>query len=135
MATSRSGDGLIRGALAPREVVRGPGSAGGCIMESPDLPVSHAREVLDLVRAIEACPIPRRTPRFAPSRRLDRAGAGSLREEIIGGTGAYFVRRLLSALGFDEHRAMGWRLEHKLVQAGVLGHYAPEAYPRTWGLG
>ena len=40
---------------------------------------------------------------------------------------APFVRHLYAAVGADEHRLFRWRLEHKLVQALVLGHYAPEA--------
>ena len=29
---------------------------------------------------------------------------------------------------------MGWRLEHKLVQAAVFDRYVPGTWPRTWGL-
>ncbi|MEO8127156.1 MAG: hypothetical protein ABI822_08695, partial [Bryobacteraceae bacterium] len=47
---------------------------------------------------------------------------------------ALIVRQLLNRFGFDEHRVFRWRLEHKLVQAVLLNHYAPGCVPATRGL-
>jgi len=48
---------------------------------------------------------------------------------------ALIIRQLLAKFGFDEHRVFQWRLEHKLVQAVLLNHYAPGCVPVTCGLG
>ncbi len=55
-------------------------------------------------------------------------------EGLAGSTRALLVRQLLSALGFDEHRHLQWRVEHKLIQALVLRHWIPESIPVTCGL-
>src|SRR5204862_2287283 len=61
------------------------------------------------------------TPRFAG-------------DEVADSPRSPFVRHLLAAIGGDEHRLFRWRLEHKLVQALVVGHFAPGATPRSCGL-
>jgi Family of unknown function (DUF6492) len=104
-------------------------------MSPSGLPDRDPTETDALIRRIEACPIPRRTPRIDPPIHARLSASDPLREGIIGGGGAYAVRRLLSSLGFDEHRAMSWRLEHKLILASVFERYVPGALPRTWGLG
>ncbi|HEY4089341.1 MAG TPA: hypothetical protein VGM43_25600, partial [Bryobacteraceae bacterium] len=48
-------------------------------------------------------------------------------------TRALPTRQVLLALGFDEKRLTGWRLEHKLVQALVFRHYNSESLPTTFG--
>jgi hypothetical protein len=55
-------------------------------------------------------------------------------DEVADSGRAPFVRHLLAAIGGDEHRLFRWRLEHKLVQALVLDHYAPGCVPPTRGL-
>lgn len=57
-----------------------------------------------------------------------------LREGLAGSTRALLVRQLLRALGFDEHRHLQWRMEHKLIQALVLRSFVPESIPVTCGL-
>lgn len=47
---------------------------------------------------------------------------------------APLVRHLYAVVGGDEHRLFRWRLEHKLMQALVLDHYAPGCVPPTRGL-
>jgi len=47
---------------------------------------------------------------------------------------ALIIRQLLDKFGFDEHRVFQWRLEHKLIHALLLNHYAPGCMPVTRGL-
>ena len=58
----------------------------------------------------------------------------TLADGLAGSTRALIVRQLLRALGFDEHRHLQWRMEHKLVQALVLHQWIPESIPITGGL-
>jgi hypothetical protein len=62
-------------------------------------------------------------------------GDDPLHTDVSGSFGAYVVRVLWNALGFDERRQFDWRLEHKLVQACVFNEYTGGAFPRSWGLG
>jgi hypothetical protein len=70
-----------------------------------------------------------------PARRVViRSSEGLPYAEVADSGRAPFVRHMLAAIGADEHRLCRWRLDHKLVQAQVLGHYAPEAIPRACGM-
>src|SRR5260221_10522844 len=104
-------------------------------MMQTGLPDPDPTEVDELVRRIEACPIPRRKPRAERSVCAQLSPDDPLRHQITGASGAYLVRRLLHTLGFDEHRAMQWRMEHKLVQASVFQPYVPGALAGSWGFG
>lgn len=87
-----------------------------------------------LAAEIESCGFPRRrAPQTLP---LDlRLSEGlELVEGLAGSTRALIVRQLLRALGFDEHRHLQWRMEHKLIQALALRQWAPEWIPVTCGL-
>jgi hypothetical protein len=87
-----------------------------------------------LTAEIGSCRLPRR--RSPLTSRLDlRLSEGlCLREGLAGSTRALPVRHLLRALGFDEHRHLQWRMEHKLIQALVLRSFVPESIPVTYGL-
>jgi hypothetical protein len=65
--------------------------------------------------------------------RLALSESGPFTKELSGGFGAVFVRQLYRQLGFDEHRQLQWRLEHKLQQALVLNHYFPGCVPVSIG--
>jgi hypothetical protein len=58
----------------------------------------------------------------------------ALVEGLAGSTRALITRQLLRTLGFDEHRQLEWRVEHKLIQALLLRHWIPESIPVTCGL-
>src|SRR5580698_8643222 len=92
------------------------------------------RQIDTLAAEIGNCPLPRRRSPLAS--RLDlRVSEGlCLREGLAGSTRALLVRQLLRALGFDEHRHLQWRMEHKLIQALVLRSFIPESIPVTCGL-
>lgn len=60
--------------------------------------------------------------------------AERLRSGNAGGPAIVFMRQLYDVLGFDEHRLLEWRVEHKLVQALVVNHYRAGAMPVTRGL-
>jgi hypothetical protein len=92
------------------------------------------RQIDTLTAEIGSCRLPRR--RRPLSSRLDlRLSEGlCLREGLAGSTRALLVRQLLRALGFDEHRHLQWRMEHKLIQALVLRSFIPESIPITCGL-
>ncbi len=104
-------------------------------MSSDHLPEPDAAEIDDRIGQLAGSTLPRRTPRLEPSVRVELSEADPLWIGIHGGKGAYVVRRVLAALGFDEHRIMALRLEHKLVFAKVFERYCPGALPKTWGLG
>lgn len=53
--------------------------------------------------------------------------------QLAASTRSLLARQVLLALGFDERRLACWRLEHKLVQALVFRHFAPESLPLTHG--
>lgn len=83
-------------------------------------------EIARLIREIEAW----RDDGAAPSvgsTVVIRASESQAYAEVADSGRAPFVRHLYAAVGGDEHRLFRWRLEHKLVQALVLGHYAPDA--------
>jgi len=83
-------------------------------------------QIARLIREIEAWRDDGAAP--APgSTVVIRASEGQPYAEVADSGRAPFVRHLYAAIGADEHRLFRWRLEHKLVQAMVLGHYAPEA--------
>ena len=99
------------------------------------------RWVADEIKQIEAvtqdiagCCAARRRSRPAGPLRLRLSEARSLIDGLAGTTRALLVRQLLRALGFDENRALQWRLEHKLIQALVLRQWILEAIPVTCGL-
>jgi hypothetical protein len=92
------------------------------------------RQADSLVQGIRDCTLPRRREPLASSPDLSLSAALPLIEGLAGSTRALLVRQLLRALGFDEHRHLQWRVEHKLIQALVLRAYIPEAIPVTCGL-
>lgn len=55
------------------------------------------------------------------------------REELADGYRSVFIRHMGALAGLDEHRATAWRLEHKLLQAHLIDHYAPGVIPVTAG--
>jgi len=67
--------------------------------------------------------------------RLALSDATELRSGIWGSFPVVFMRQLYRELGFDENRIFKWRLEHKLVQALLLNHFAPGCGPATRALG
>src|SRR5271157_256424 len=92
------------------------------------------RQIDTLAAEIGSCRLPRRRSPL-PSRLDLRLSEGLyLREGLAGSTRALLVRQLLRALGFDEHRHLQWRMEHKLIQALVLRSFVPESIPVTFGL-
>jgi hypothetical protein len=88
----------------------------------------------DLSAAIDAVRLPRRHPLFAGHAPARLFQSDPLRKEVTGTFGAYVVRALWNALGFDEHRKSCWRLEHKLVQARVFNRYLGGEFPTSWGV-
>jgi hypothetical protein len=48
--------------------------------------------------------------------------------------GALPIRQLYHRMGFDERTILGWRLEHKLLQAVVLEHFVPNCVPASVGM-
>jgi hypothetical protein len=87
-----------------------------------------------LTTEIGSCRLPRRRNPLASRLDLRLSEALCLREGLAGSTRALIVRQLLRALGFDEHRHLQWRMEHKLIQALVLRSFLPESIPVTYGL-
>jgi hypothetical protein len=100
----------------------------------PGWDVEEAREIRSLATAIE-------NTLTGPRRRTGHTIAIALSDAVRFSAGmqstfrALIVRQLLHALGFDENRIFRWRLEHKLVHAALLNHYAPGSVPVTRGLG
>jgi hypothetical protein len=87
-----------------------------------------------VIAEIDACAMPRRLTERIQSVRIAVSDMGDLLDGIWGGFPVVFIRHLYRALGFDEHRVFQWRLEHKLIQALVLDHYAHGSVPATRGL-
>jgi hypothetical protein len=87
-----------------------------------------------IVAAIESCGCPRRLAGRTPEIHIAVSEIADLFDGIWGGFPVTFIRHLYRELGFDEHRVFKWRLEHKLIQAIALNHYAPGAVPVTCGL-
>jgi hypothetical protein len=101
------------------------------------LPQSTQEELCQidtLTAEIGSCRLPRRRSPLASRLDLRLSEGLCLREGLAGSTRALLVRQLLRALGFDEHRHLQWRVEHKLVQALVLRSFVPESVPVTCGL-
>ncbi len=88
-----------------------------------------------IIARIDACETPRRLTASIRSVRLAVSEIDDLFHDIWGSFPVTFIRHLHRELGFDEHRVFTWRLEHKLIQALVLHHYAPASMPATCGLG
>jgi len=87
-----------------------------------------------VIAEIDACVGPRRLTCRIPRVRIAVSEIAGLCDGIWGSFPVTFIRHLYRELGFDEHRVFRWRLEHKLVQALVLNHYAPACIPATCGL-
>ncbi|QEH38555.1 hypothetical protein OJF2_71580 [Aquisphaera giovannonii] len=87
-----------------------------------------------MAAAIDAVRLPRRRPRSDRVLKAESRPDDPLRREVVGTVGVYIVRALLGAMGFDEGRKFGWRLEHKLVQARVFNHYLGREFPASWGV-
>lgn len=92
------------------------------------------RQIETLAAEIAGCHLPRRRAALTGPLDLRLSGALDLLEGLAGNSRALLVRQLLRGLGFDEHRHVQWRLEHKLIQALVLSRWIPELIPVTWGL-
>ncbi|MGA2218856.1 MAG: hypothetical protein ABSG51_12260, partial [Terracidiphilus sp.] len=92
------------------------------------------RQIGELVAEIGNCRLPRRRSPLASGLNLRLSEALGLREGLAGSTRALLVRQLLRGLGFDEHRHLQWRMEHKLIQALVLQSFVRESIPVTCGL-
>ena len=88
-----------------------------------------------IIAAIDSCAAPRRLTGSVRSLRLAVSEIDDLRNRIWGSFPVTFIRHLYRELRFDEHHVFKWRLEHKLIQALVLHHYAPASMPATCGLG
>jgi hypothetical protein len=86
------------------------------------------------IRQIDAFTGPRRRGPVDGDIELRLSSAIPLLAELAATTRALTMRQVLLALGFDERRLTGWRLEHKLVQALVFRHYCPDSLPATLGL-
>jgi hypothetical protein len=87
-----------------------------------------------ILAEIDSWAAPRRLTERIRGVRLAVSEMNGLCNGIWGSFPVTFVRHLYRALGFDEHRVFKWRLEHKLIQALVLNHYAPGCIPLTRGL-
>ena len=90
-------------------------------------------DVSALLAEIEAFGGPRRHPPHGGALELRLSAALPLLRDLAGSSRALPARQLMRALEFDEERLGRWRLEHKLIQALVLRHYAPESIPATGG--
>lgn len=88
----------------------------------------------EIARATGAYKGPRRITERLREIRLPLSEGLELRDGIWGSFPVTFVRQLYRALGFDEDRVFRWRLEHKLVQALLMNHFAPGCVPVTRGL-
>lgn len=94
----------------------------------------EVRQIQPLAREIAGSGFPRsRIPLTAPLD-LKLSHALDLIDGLAGSTRALPVRQLLRALGFDEHRHLQWRVEHKLIQALLLHEWVAECIPVTCGL-
>lgn len=87
-----------------------------------------------IVARLDAYSGPRRLAARVPSIRLAVSEIGDLATGIWGSFPVTFIRHLFRELAFDEHRVFESRLEHKLIQALVLHHYAPGCIPATRSL-
>jgi hypothetical protein len=92
------------------------------------------RQIDELTAEIESSRLPRRRSPLASRLDLRLSEGLCLRDGLAGSTRALPVRQLLRALGFDEHRHLQWRMEHKLIQALVLRSFVPDSIPVTCGL-
>lgn len=94
----------------------------------------EVREIRSIAGEIDSFPAARRRSIQQPVIKLALSEAMRFSEGMRSTYRALIVRQLLAKLGFDEHRVFRWRLEHKLVQAAFLNHYAPGSVPATRGL-
>ena len=92
-------------------------------------------ELRSIVRQIENTVVVRRQRKAGENIALGFSDGQRFSAGMTSTFRALIVRHLLDELGFDEHRVFRWRLEHKLVQAALLNHYAPGSVPVTCGLG
>jgi hypothetical protein len=88
------------------------------------------RRLLDEIEAFR----PPRPPLRGRSLVLRSSEARRYARELADSPPAAFTRHLLAAANADETRLIGWRLEHKLLHALVLDHYAPGAMAPTRGV-
>lgn len=100
----------------------------------PQWVTQETNQVAPVIREIEACSIARRRNFSEPVLRLAMSKALPLLDGLAGNNRALVIRQLLQIFGFDEHRHLRWRLEHKLVQALILNHYCDCEVPITQGL-
>jgi hypothetical protein len=91
------------------------------------------KEVEQVIRQIDSYDLPRHKRFDGRALAIRLSDSPTFATGVQGSFGAVFIRQLLSALGFDEHRQLRWRLEHKLQQALVFDHYLPGMVPRTAG--
>jgi hypothetical protein len=97
--------------------------------------VQEAREIRSLATAIDNTQATRRRSIAGQTIAIALSEKARFSAGMQSTFRALIVRHLLHALGFDEHRVFRWRLEHKLVHAALLNHYAPGSVPVTRGLG
>jgi hypothetical protein len=111
------------------------------LMERKDRPATEPSwspeelaQIAPLLGEIDAFGAPRHRPPVGREVTLALSEATPLLPELAAGTRALLTRQVMQRLGFDERRLANWRLEHKLIQALVFGHYAPGRLPVTCGL-
>jgi hypothetical protein len=97
-------------------------------------PRTEGEFVEPLIREIDTFTGPRRRGPFDGDLELRLSAAIPLLPHLAATSRALLLRQVLLSLGFDEKRLTSWRLEHKLAQAHVFRHYAPESLPPTCGL-
>lgn len=100
-------------------------------MSWSDLEIHQAAAI---IAAIDSFTTPRHLADSILAVRIAVSEINGLSDGVWGSFPVTFIRHLYRELGFDEHRVFNWRLEHKLIQALVLHHYAPGCIPATRGL-
>ena len=95
---------------------------------------TESESALVLIRHIEAFQGPRRRAPLDRDVELRLSNAIGLLPQLAATTRGLLIRQTLADFGFDECRLGQWRLEHKLLQALVFRHYAPDSVPSTCGL-
>jgi hypothetical protein len=115
--------------------LRHPAAIGpGCSRPQASWDTEEARQAQPLFSAIDEFRGSRRRGPLNSPLDLRLSDAIYLLPGLAATTRGLLARQLVLALGFDECRLGGWRLEHKLVQALALHRYAPECIPVTRGL-
>jgi len=101
----------------------------------PEWDPEELQQAAEIALAIEACPVPRRRTVSTKEIHLRLSELEPLTIGLASTARALPVRRFCRVLQFEEGHHFRWRLEHKLVQALIVNHYAPGVVPVTRGLG